>query len=396
MAFTRVNPLGWALFEELTSAQMNQLDINVSNAVDGALGGTYNLGNNELRFVGGPVVIDSLQQPSNVLNWQWWDGDHGPGMLNASTPSPYLVHYDPVRKAYIAIRQVVGVLHVAWSNRLNHWEAARSAAISGTVTIPMDRPRAIANSPTTVVVVDNTEIIRGDTVNGFTAQTDLPSGGFNALVYAYTSGRFIGGGDTIQRYSTDDGLTWQTPTTTDIPSGGTAEMATDGTIVVAVGAGGEVVRTIDGGDNWTTHTLPSPASGTPGILYNRRTGSWIVIQRVSGELRAYRSTDGGQNWTQVWSFDPTPETIDFDVLISGFINGVAMFRTGDAWWASDDDGDNFYRVQSTAEEFFTIGSGTNYFGLVEGPNAPEFAIDWLDGDSTERNCLHTHLTGWFN
>ena len=42
MAFSRVNPLGWALFEELTSAQMNLLDTYVSRAIDGTFGGTYN------------------------------------------------------------------------------------------------------------------------------------------------------------------------------------------------------------------------------------------------------------------------------------------------------------------------------------------------------------------
>jgi hypothetical protein len=41
MSFTRVNPVGWAYLEVLTSGQMNELDTNVSNAVDGR-GGTYN------------------------------------------------------------------------------------------------------------------------------------------------------------------------------------------------------------------------------------------------------------------------------------------------------------------------------------------------------------------
>ena len=41
MTFARVNPGGWALFEILTSAQMNQLDINMTNALDGAAGGGY-------------------------------------------------------------------------------------------------------------------------------------------------------------------------------------------------------------------------------------------------------------------------------------------------------------------------------------------------------------------
>ena len=41
--FTRVKPLGWAFLEILTSTQMNQLDTNVSRAIDGLNGGTYAL-----------------------------------------------------------------------------------------------------------------------------------------------------------------------------------------------------------------------------------------------------------------------------------------------------------------------------------------------------------------
>lgn len=41
MAFSRVKAAGWAMFEVLTSAQMNQLDINMTKAVDGDGGGTY-------------------------------------------------------------------------------------------------------------------------------------------------------------------------------------------------------------------------------------------------------------------------------------------------------------------------------------------------------------------
>lgn len=42
MTFSRVNPTGWAMYEVLTSSQMNTLDIDHANAVDGAAGGTYN------------------------------------------------------------------------------------------------------------------------------------------------------------------------------------------------------------------------------------------------------------------------------------------------------------------------------------------------------------------
>lgn len=76
MAFTRVNPLGWALYEELTSAQMNQLDLNVSRAIDGAAGGTYNLSSDLIingtmqvtNLVFESVVSDSLEVDNLVVN----------------------------------------------------------------------------------------------------------------------------------------------------------------------------------------------------------------------------------------------------------------------------------------------------------------------------------------
>lgn len=42
MSFVRVKPLSWAFGEILTSAQMNTLDTDHANAVDGLGGGTYN------------------------------------------------------------------------------------------------------------------------------------------------------------------------------------------------------------------------------------------------------------------------------------------------------------------------------------------------------------------
>lgn len=42
MSFVRANLLGWAMFETLTSTQMNALDLDHSRAIDGHAGGTYN------------------------------------------------------------------------------------------------------------------------------------------------------------------------------------------------------------------------------------------------------------------------------------------------------------------------------------------------------------------
>ncbi len=73
MTFARVNTLGWALFEELTSAQMNALDIDHSNAVDGLNGGAYGL-LSALSFTGAPVsIVSPFQAPGaglfNIRNY---------------------------------------------------------------------------------------------------------------------------------------------------------------------------------------------------------------------------------------------------------------------------------------------------------------------------------------
>lgn len=41
MTFVRANAIGWGLYEELTHDQMNVLDTNAANGVDGAEGGAY-------------------------------------------------------------------------------------------------------------------------------------------------------------------------------------------------------------------------------------------------------------------------------------------------------------------------------------------------------------------
>ena len=60
MTFSRVNPIGWADGERLTSDQMDQLDTNMTKAVDGAAGGTYAL-TAPLAFTGKPLSARTLE-----------------------------------------------------------------------------------------------------------------------------------------------------------------------------------------------------------------------------------------------------------------------------------------------------------------------------------------------
>lgn len=68
MAFSRVKASGWAFLEVLTSAQMNSLDIDHANSVDGAAGGQYTP-SAQLDFRGDGGGNDSainLQNPPTI------------------------------------------------------------------------------------------------------------------------------------------------------------------------------------------------------------------------------------------------------------------------------------------------------------------------------------------
>lgn len=58
MTFSRANALGWGMFEVLTSTQMNALDIDHSNALDGLAGGIYDIGANILTISGSGGTIN--------------------------------------------------------------------------------------------------------------------------------------------------------------------------------------------------------------------------------------------------------------------------------------------------------------------------------------------------
>ena len=60
MAFKRVNDFGWSKGDKLTPAQINQIDVNQSRALDGVQGGTYSLNNKiSLGGTGGLEIAGS-------------------------------------------------------------------------------------------------------------------------------------------------------------------------------------------------------------------------------------------------------------------------------------------------------------------------------------------------
>ena len=64
MAFSRVNPVGWGTGTRLTHDQMNQLDTNVSKAIDGSVGAL------EIAARSGLVrTVADQGMPRDIVNW---------------------------------------------------------------------------------------------------------------------------------------------------------------------------------------------------------------------------------------------------------------------------------------------------------------------------------------
>ncbi len=92
MSFTRANPLGWGLFEELTSAQMNALDIDHANAVDGVGGGAYSPSATIDFSVHGPRWMGSSHWPkleSRTITLPQPFIVRGVSSFNGATDGPY-------------------------------------------------------------------------------------------------------------------------------------------------------------------------------------------------------------------------------------------------------------------------------------------------------------------
>ncbi|MCC5833389.1 MAG: hypothetical protein JJU20_01535 [Opitutales bacterium] len=70
-----------------------------------------------------------------------------------------------------------------------------------------------------------------------------------------------------------------------------------GSTVVAVGNNGHIVYSTNGGDSWQTASLAAPLLGDlHGVAYGG--GNWVAVGSGADGMAVLRSTDGGSNWTQ--------------------------------------------------------------------------------------------------
>ncbi|MGM0586899.1 MAG: YCF48-related protein [Bacteroidota bacterium] len=106
-------------------------------------------------------------------------------------------------------------------------------------------------------------------------------------------------------------------------------------IYYASGYNGEIVKTEDGGANWTT--LNSTYNARLNDLYFFNADEGIAIGGVYAESKILKTTDGGANWTSITApVDKELTTISFVDATTGYISGSdgTILQTtdgGDTW-----------------------------------------------------------------
>ena len=144
--------------------------------------------------------------------------------------------------------------------------------------------------------------------------------------------------------STDGGVTWSDPVAISTQTGDPTALAAAPGGVFALLFGGAVTVSRDGGQTWSA-PVDAPASASTIAV----AGDSIVVLTLtaSGQLLAYRSTDGGATWGPPAVLDPaTPET-DPDFARTPTIAADTTGTFVAAWANHAAPGDEIYLARST-------------------------------------------------
>lgn len=112
--------------------------------------------------------------------------------------------------------------------------------------------------------------------------------------------------------------------------------------VIAVGAWGCIIRTTDGGTNWTT--IPSNTSDT---LYEVQFVNKTIGYAAGGNGTILKTNDMGQSWTNIGI------STNMELFSMSFINN-------DTGWVAGGEGDLYYTLGNKGILLKTTNGGTNW------------------------------------
>jgi len=168
----------------------------------------------------------------------------------------------------------------------------------------------------------------------------------------------------------------------------------DNNVVWICGAGGKVLRSTNGGTNWSLTASPNSTLALYNILgidFNT-----AIVTGSGSTAYVYKTTNGGVNWTQVFS-----QTGGFLNAISftkaDFANTDGMFMTGDPvggrWslWASTNAGNTW---DSTGLYLPQAGTETGYNNSLNVWRAPNVNKRIWFGTNNSRIYHFNFYQGW--
>lgn len=145
----------------------------------------------------------------------------------------------------------------------------------------------------------------------------------------------------------------------------------------------EFTRTVDGGNSWVAGTINNAANhGPSSIMALNADTAWVAMFNVAGGGTILRTNDGGANWT--------PQTTATFAAPSGFPNIVHFFNANDGIcmgdpnggyfeiYTTNNGGTNWVRVPQAniaanqtgefgiTDVFTSVGDSTLYFGTNQG------------------------------
>ncbi len=238
--------------------------------------------------------------------------------------------------------------------------------------------RGISVSTMKVWVAGSGEVLYRSEDGGSSWTGDLLSGSAVTVRSLYFTSDDIGiyvgdasGGAMSVRRTTDRGNTWQTPTI----AAGTDNLYrvkfVDSTNGIAVGDAGRILKTADGGLNWT-----SPSSGTSnnlrGLAWISSTSVWVV--GASGTI--LRSDSTGTSWASVTS----PVSVQLNaVAVIDTLTSFAVGNTGTAIKSvTGESWDNILTPQPRINiKSISLASASR--GLIAAPRG--FAARTIDNDA---------------
>lgn len=144
-------------------------------------------------------------------------------------------------------------------------------------------------------------------------------GNINSMAAEKNGQRIYAGTNTGIKYS-DNGSTW-----TNSRNGNSPEVKVASNGVVYAQSGTSIVKSVDRGASWTIITPPNSNISRASIAISPEDPNYIYVMSSGSDSRlsgVFRSTDGGNNWTQIIA----KGTVYFDPLVSGLTSPQGYYN----------------------------------------------------------------------